>query len=89
MKHNDGFYTQLLSSRGVESAVVKAAKVVQAEMERTAPVDTGEFKSSFRTRTKRQKRVVAVVESTDPDALIIEARTGTMVRAVRAVGRRG
>lgn len=89
MKHNDGFYESLLGSPGVKAVVMEAAGLVQAEMERSAPVDTGEYKRSFRTVTKRQKRVVALVESTDPDALYIESRTGTMARAVKAVGRRG
>ena len=89
MKHNQSFYDELLVSPAVEALVMEPTKRVAGIAQSTAPVDSGDYKAGIVTRTKRQKRVVGVVQATDPKSMIIEAQTGNLARAVRAVGGRG
>ena len=87
MKHNDSFYDELLVSQGVEDLAVDAAELVADTARETAPVDTGAYKDSIVVTTKRQERVVALVQATDEKSMVIESRTGNLARAVRRNGR--
>lgn len=88
MKHNQSFYDQLLVSPAVEALVKAPAEKVASVARQTAPVDSGAYRDRIQVTTKRQKRVVALVQATDDKSMIIEARTGNLARAVRAVGGR-
>lgn len=83
MKHNDAFYTELLVSQPVEDLVVDSAERVADTARDTAPVDTEAYKNGIVVTTKRQKRVVGLVQATDEKSMIIESRTGNLARAVR------
>lgn len=89
MKFEDSYFGQLLVSPAVEALVKAPAERVATVARANAPVDTGAYRNSIRTTTKRQKRVVALVQATDPKAMLIEARTGNLVRALRAAARGG
>lgn len=87
-KVNNNIFEQIGRSKEVESAVVKIAGDIVTEAKATAPVDSGDYKSSFEVEVHRGKgRVVARAVSRDPGALAIEARTGTLQRAGRSVKR--
>lgn len=87
MKFNDKFFTDLLVSPGVERVVMEATERVAERARATAAEDTGDFKNSITVSKKRQKRIVGVVTAEDPAALAIEAKHGTLARAVRSAGR--
>lgn len=87
MKFNQKFFDDLLVSAPVEKLVTDAANKVAAVAQSTAPVDSGDYKRGIKVSKKRQKRVVGLVQATDPKSMIIEARHGTLARAVRSVGR--
>lgn len=53
----------------------------------TAPEDSKAYKNGIKVAKKRQKRVVGLVQATDPKSLIVEAKTGNLARAVRSAGR--
>lgn len=77
-------------ARGPEitGAVVDAAERIAAQVRSDAPVDTGDYKASIEVSVKQQRRSVGLVISTDPKALIIEAKTGVMARAAKKSARR-
>ncbi|WP_431863021.1 HK97 gp10 family phage protein [Microbacterium algeriense] len=77
-------------ARGPEitGAVVEAAERIADQVRADAPVRDGDYEASIRVTVKQQKRSVALVESTDPKALIIEAKTGVMARAAKKSARR-
>lgn len=76
-------------ARGPEitAAVVKAAEGIADQVRADAPVADGDYKASIRVTVKQQRRSVALVESTDPKALVIEAKTGVMARAAKKSAR--
>lgn len=87
MRHNGNFYDELLVSPAVEALVMVPTKAIAAQARATAPVASREYQNGIRATSKKQKRVVGIVESSDEKTMIIEARTGNMVRALRSVGR--
>lgn len=88
MQFADGFFEKLLSSAEVGAVVMAATEGVADEARATAPVDSGDYRDGIRTAKKYQKRVVGLVQATDPKSMIIEAKTGNLARAVRSKGRR-
>lgn len=84
MKFNERYFDELLTSAPVDRLVGQVADGVAADARATAPVDTGDYKAGIVRRKKRSKhRVVHLVVASDPKSLIIEARTGNLVRALR------
>lgn len=78
----------LARSPGIAAAVMAVAEQIAAEARASAPTDSGEYRSSIKTRLKFQKRAVALVYSEDPKAMIIESKTGNLARAAKRAGRR-
>jgi len=89
MKYNQSFFDQLLVSPQVEALVMEPTKRVAAAAQASAPVDEGDYKRGIVARSKRQKRVVGIVQATDEKSMLIEARTGNLVRALRSTARGG
>lgn len=85
---DDGVLDALTRHPGIVSAVSAATERIAATVRADAPVDSGDYKASIRTRLKFQERVVGIVEATDEKSLIIEARTGVMARAAKKNARR-
>lgn len=73
---------------GIVAVVRDATDKIAATARSDAPVATKDYKNGISTRIKYQKRAVGVVEATDPKSLIIEAKTGTLARAVKKNARR-
>lgn len=78
---------ELARGAGITGAVVEAAERIAAQVRSDAPVDSGDFRDSIQVSVKQQRRSVALVESTDPKALVIEAKTGVMARAAKKSAR--
>lgn len=72
---------------GITAAVVAAAERIADQVRSGAPVKDGDYKASIRVSVKQQRRSVALVESTDPKALVIESKTGVMARAAKKSAR--
>lgn len=87
MKYNDEYFPQLLASPEVETVVMEATEQVADRARSSAPVDSGDYRDSITVSKKKQKRVVGLVTAEDPAALAIEAKHGTLARAVRGAGR--
>lgn len=89
MEFNDSFFDEMGRSAGVTKLVVDVAEEVAARARADAPVDTEAYRNGIVVRLKHQKRSVALVVSTDPKTMLIEAKTGNLVRALRAQKKRG
>ncbi|WP_284986967.1 HK97 gp10 family phage protein [Arthrobacter sp. fls2-241-R2A-172] len=88
MKWNESFFSKLGHSGPVTSLVKQKAEEVQAAAQASAPVDTGEYRDNITVRIKSSgNRNVALVVAEDPKSMIIESRTGNLVRALNSVKR--
>lgn len=90
MEFVDTFFDRLGKSAGVTNLCVEVAEKVAAEARSTAPVDEGTYRDSIEVITKTvDHRNVALVVATDPKAIIIESKTGNLVRALNKVKKSG
>lgn len=89
MEFNNAFFEKLSTSPEVTALVTEAAERIAAIARETAPVDSGDYKNGIAVVVKRQKRSVALVVASDPKSMIIEAKTGNLVRALKAGRKRG
>lgn len=70
-------------ARAINTQIQRVAQIARS----TAPRDTGDYAASITTGTTRRDRIVGLVISDDPGALAIEAKYGTLARALRAARR--
>lgn len=75
-----------LRSDSVSRALRPHAERVAAQARSAAPVDTGAYRDSIRTVTDTTDRAVVRVVAGVPYARIVEARHGTLARALGAAG---
>lgn len=80
---NEGFFQELSRSPAVEGLVVGVATEIMHDMVGTAPENTGAYKAGFHVEVKHQQRSVALIVNNDPKTLIIQAKTGHMVRSLQ------
>jgi hypothetical protein len=85
MKFNSAFFEALERSPQVMAKCESVANQVAAVARANAPVDTGAYASLIHVETKIQGRAVALVRADDPASMVIESRTGNLLRALRAV----
>lgn len=73
----------LLKSAGVAAMLSTHANRVASAARDIAPVDSGEYRDSIEVYSEMHPTRVAVhVGSTAPHGLIVEAKTGTLARAL-------
>lgn len=84
MQFNERYFDELLKSAPVDGLVSRITDGIAADARATAPVDTGAYRAGIVRRKKTTAhRVVQLVVASDPKSLIVEARTGNLVRALR------
>jgi hypothetical protein len=89
VEFNEEFFRQLGRSAGVVGVVMEATERVAGIARADAPVDSGQYRAGIDTKLKFQDRAVGLVVSSDPKTMILEAKHGVLVRAVKKAGRRG
>ncbi|MGL3804718.1 HK97 gp10 family phage protein [Paeniglutamicibacter sp. R2-26] len=90
MEFNDTFFDRLGKSAEVTNLCVDVAEKIAAEARATAPADTEDYRDSIKVITKTvEHRNVALVVATDWKAIIIESKTGNLVRALNKVKKNG
>ncbi len=89
MQVNNAFFEQLGRSPQVVKLVRDAGERVAKTARDRGPKDSREYVNGIKVRVKYQRRVVALVEGTDPKTMLIESKTGNLVRALQANKRRG
>lgn len=85
---NQRFFDEIMRSAGVQSLQKQVADRVLARAKATAPYNTGDYRDGLRIRkAERRYRTAYLVEGTDRKTLLVEAKTGNLARALKAVGR--
>lgn len=80
---------ELARGAGIAGAVMDATEDIAQTARTDAPVGaTQEYRTSIKTALKYQERAVGLVYSDDDKALIVEAKTGNLARAVKKNARR-
>ena len=88
MKFNENAIPEIAKSATMKAAVVAAANEIAATVRATAPVDTGEYRSRVRVEvTESPYRPIAKVVVDVEHAMVVEAKHGTLARALRAATR--
>ena len=82
---NDSFFEDLGKSAGMTAITKDAATKIMNAAVASAPVDSGDYKSRFELVMKTGKsRNIWLVRNNDWKALLIEAKTGNLARAIKA-----
>lgn len=80
------FFNTIMRSAGIESLCKAKAEQALAVAQANAPVKTGAYKRGLKIRrVDHQYRASWLVEGTDPKTMLVEARTGNLARALKAV----
>jgi hypothetical protein len=83
---NPKFFDEIMKSAKVEALTTELADEVLAVAKHTAPVDSGDYRAGLHKETREtQYRTVVRVVGDDPKTLLIEAKTGNLARALKAV----
>lgn len=83
---NPAFFDRIMKSAEVENLTKKRAEAALAIAQHTAPVDSGEYRDRLKVEQHNSDyRTVFRVVGTDWKTLLIEAKTGNLARAVKAV----
>jgi len=72
----------LLGAPGVRAKCREEAERVAAAARSSAPVDTGEYRASIHVESDTTDRAVERVVADAPHAMIVEANTGNLARAL-------
>lgn len=84
---NDSYFDEVLNSAGVQRLCRSKAEQALAIARASAPVDTGAYRAGLAVEAKRPAhRTVYRVVGHDRKTLLVEAKTGNLVRALKAVG---
>lgn len=84
---NDSYFDEVLNSAGVQRLCRSKAEQALAIARASAPVDTGAYRDALAVEVKRSAhRTVYRVVGHDRKTLLVEAKTGNLVRALKAVG---
>lgn len=89
VKFNNAFFEELSRSAAVTNLCVSVAETIAADARANAPVDTGAYRDGIVVRLKHQRRSVALVVGTDKKTMLVEAKTGNLVRALQRAKKRG
>lgn len=83
---NDSYFDEVLNSAGVQRLCRSKAEQALAIARASAPVDTGAYRAGLAVEAKRSaRRTVYRVVGHDRKTLLVEAKTGNLVRALKAV----
>ena len=83
---NDSYFDEVLNSAGVQRLCRSKAEQALAIARASAPVDTGAYRAWLAVEAKRSAhRTVYRVVGHDRKTLLVEAKTGNLVRALKAV----
>lgn len=82
---NEGYFSTVLRSPGIKAVTDAAIGRVLMATKASAPVDTGAYEDSLHIEHHESKyRESARVVASDPKALLIEAKRGTLAKGLKA-----
>ena len=83
---NESFFDGILNSAGVQNLCRSKAEQALAVARATAPVKTGEYRAALAVESRRAAhRTVYYVVGHARHTLLVEAKTGNLARALKAV----
>jgi hypothetical protein len=82
VKYNNAFFEQLGRSPEVVELTTDVAQEIADTAIADGPRDTEDYVNGIKVQVKFQKRVVALVVGTDKKTMLIESKTGNLVRAL-------
>lgn len=87
IKPNSGGIKDVLTSSAMQAAVQEAADEIASRAKASAPVDSGEYRNSIDTEAgaSTDRAVVYVVAGAE-HSLVVEAKTGNLLRAASGGG---
>lgn len=86
VEFNGAFFDRIMKSAAVENITKKKADEALAIAQRAAPVDSGDYKRGLAVvRHDSRYRFSWRVIGRDAKTLLVEARTGNLARALKAV----
>lgn len=83
---NRGGMRELLNDPGVRAELARRMDAVAQAATASAPVESGVYRDSIRRQSVTTDRAVERVVADAPHALLVEARTGTLARALNSAG---
>lgn len=88
IQYNRAFFDGFMKTAKVDALTRESAERVLAQARATAPVKEGDYKARLRIERKEARfRAVYRIVGTDWKTMIIEARLGVLVRALKAAAR--
>lgn len=88
MKFNESYLPKLGKSPRVTALLTGIGDEIAESARATAPVKTGAYRDSIHVEVKgAANRNVVLVVAADPKAMLIESKTGNLVRALNRVKR--
>lgn len=85
---NQKYFDQIMQKAGVDDLAKEAAEKALRIAQATAPVDTGDYRDGLKIeRHEAAYRYAWRVVGTDPKTMIIEAKRGTLARALKQATR--
>ena len=83
VQFNNSFFEEMGKSAGVTNLIKDEAERVAAIARRNAPVDEGDYVAGIEVRIRESgRRNVALVVGTDWKTMLVESKTGNLVRAL-------
>lgn len=83
---NESYFDSLLQSAEVEALCMSKAQQALKVAQATAPVDTGAYRDGLKIEVRKSAhRKSFRVVGTDKKTILVECKTGNLVRALRAV----
>lgn len=83
---NDAFFEEILRSAKVDSLCREKANETLRVAQRTAPVDTGDYRAGLTVeKTSHAHRDTYMVVGHDPKTLLVESQTHNLAKALKAV----
>ena len=79
-------FAEILKSDEVRAVVTERAERVLAAAQASAPVASGTYRASLHVEQDTTSRAVARVVADVPYAMVVEAATGNLARALDAAG---
>jgi hypothetical protein len=84
--NHPGIQSYLDGDHGVEGLLEARAAAVASAAKSSAPVDSGDYQASIHVETAHTDRMVKRVVADVSYAMVVEADTGNMARALDAAG---
>lgn len=83
LEFNRAFFNKVMRSPEIQAMQQRKAEAALAAAQASAPYDTGDYHDGLKIgKREGRSRTTYIVEGQDPKTLLIESKTGNLVRAL-------